>query len=461
MGEAKKPAAGSKKKSKKKKNQNQAKQLAMMGGAILLCAVMVTWTVMLLRERLGMNDMTEQNSVAEILEMSDLDAEVTDVTTETGAVYAPWMEEERETGTTAATTSGTTVTTSATNATAAPSVRPQNPNFTPVGTAAQHTTVTSAAVSASTPQQTQATTTQTPVQQPQTPNTAVPAGAQIAGNQMLAIYLAAQVSGASTYYADALGNSHPAVIMTGNSGLRIMTSAAAITEQNPLGGTGDSTEHTWQTGAPFRVFTYDSGNRYLYYTSEGNNYRILGYFDLSTCTNVWARLHYYQIGVDWQAEYHISRYVRPEASFGSRSEITSGTGDAAELYGTVAAFEQELARALQTSGIPAGDPAGFAELAANDQDDLNALWSRAGDYNSGFSPQAGCVYGAVNALTGTVNLREGAGTNTGSIAAVPAGSFLSVDAAHTTGGWVPVSVLMNGSWIDGYISAEYVLLWKD
>lgn len=463
MGEVKKPSAGSKNGSKQnaKKNakQVQRKQIAAMAGAIVFCAVMITWTVMLVRERLSRYDTNEQTSIADFTEISGWDDEDPDATTTTRPVYAPWYEDETTTAP-LSTTNGTTTSTTATNATAPPNITPQSPNFIPAGTAASaRTTATSTESNA--PAATETTTTAVQTQPPQTPNTAAPAGEQIAANQMLAIYLAARGSGSSAYYVDAYGNSHPAVIMTGTSGLRIMTSAAAITEQNLLGGTGESTEHTWQTGAPFRVFTYDSGNRYLYYTSEGNNFRIVGYFDLTTCTNVWARLHYYQIGVDWQAEYHISRYVRPEASFGTVSEISSGTGDAGEPYGTVAAFEQELARALQTSGIPAGDPTGFTELAANDPNDLDVLRARAGDYNNGFSPQAGYVYGAVNALTGTVTLRGGAGSDTGSLAAVPAGSFLSVDTAHISGGWVPVRVLMNGSWIDGYISSEYVLLWKD
>ena len=48
----------------------QKKQLIMMTGALALCAVLVTWTVLLLKDRMGEADTIEQTSQFEITQVN-------------------------------------------------------------------------------------------------------------------------------------------------------------------------------------------------------------------------------------------------------------------------------------------------------------------------------------------------------------------------------------------------------
>ena len=78
MGEANQPGSNAPKK-KEGKQLSQTKQLIIMAAALLVCAVLITWTVLLMRERLAANDnTTNEYSRSDLAEMTGA---VTTVTT--------------------------------------------------------------------------------------------------------------------------------------------------------------------------------------------------------------------------------------------------------------------------------------------------------------------------------------------------------------------------------------------
>ncbi|HAG13979.1 MAG TPA: hypothetical protein DCG49_08980 [Ruminococcus sp.] len=443
---------------------NQKKQIAMMVGAVVLCAGLVTWTALLLKDRLQVNDANEQTSNVDIMEMSEYDGETAETTTATRVVAQPWSEEDITTAAAESTSTGVTSSTSATHATAPATLVTQPAHFVRVTTTTARPAATAApqtnapAATHTEAQQPQPTQTQAPPQetQPQTP-TAVspPTGAQIPYNQLLAMYLSAQNSGCSAYFADALGSAQPVVVLSGTHGMYAISPAADVNHRYLLGGTGSDLPHP--TGQPFRLSHFDGNARSLYYTSEGNNAKIIGYFDNTTCNSVWANLYYTQSGAEWQTEYVINR----TAADGSVSALASGGATAYELYGSAEAFEQVFARELSAAGFQTGNPAEYPELHANDAADSSVLWSKAGSYNSGFSLQGSGVYGVVSTTSDSANLRAGSTIASNIVAVIPAGSFLCVDRSGTVNGWVPVSAMVNGTWHSGYMSSELLMTWNE
>lgn len=440
---------------RKKKPQNQVKQIALMAGAVLVCAVMVTWTVMLMRERLGRNGTSEQSSSVDVLELPP------DYTEETGTVTKvtalPWSEEDITTAPPKTTDpDATTTSTSATNATAASAVLSTQPaHFVRVGTTSRTQATAAPGTTHTEAQQPPQTTVHNQETQPQTPTPASPpAGAQIVYNHLLAMYLSAQSSSGSAYFADAFGNAQPAVILSSDSGLYAITPVGGVSKRHRLGGTGD--ENTHPTGQPFRLYQCDSDTtRALYYVSEGDNNKTVGYLNNATCNQIWATLHYTQAGAEWQAEYTITS----TAPDGTSTQLSAGSAAASELYALPETFVQEFDRQLQTAGIQPGDTAAYPELLPNNANDSSTLWSKAGSYNSGFSLQGSGAYGVVCLTNDSANLRAGTSTASNIVAVVPPGAFLSVDRSRTVNGWVPVSALINGTWYSGYMSSELLMTW--
>lgn len=455
-------------KKRNKKKQSQGKQIAMMAGAVAVCAIMVTWTVLLLRQRLGQNDTTEQTSGVDIMELPPDDDLTAEVTTVTAVTALPWSEEDVSTASMKTTDpNATTTSTSATNATAATApLVTQAPNFVRRGTTGRAPSTTAGGGTASPTTHTQAqqppqTQVQQQTQQPQETQpqapaaVSPPAGAQISYSQLLAMYLSAQNSGGTAYFADGFGNAQPAVILGSNSGLYAVSPVGDVSKRHRLGGTGDENPHP--TGQPFRLYQCDGGStRAVYYVSTGNDCKTVGYFDAASCNQIWASLHYAQAGAEWQAEYTVMK----TAADGTATACSSGTATAAELYGAADAFDQAFAQALQTAGIQTGNPDNYPEYQANDANDSSTLWSKAGSYNSGFSLQGNGAYGVVCTVNDSANLRAGTTTASNIVAVVPPGSFLSVDRSGTVNGWVPVSALINGTWYSGYMSQELLMTWN-
>ena len=462
------------KKKKSSKQQKQMKQLLLMTAMLVGCAVLITWTVMLMKDRLSQNaQLNEQSSAMDYMEVSgdESDSELTRQTA---------VPEFTETPTTSATTgttgTGDTSSTTATNATAPKKVTVQSVQFSKIPTTvtkAQATTMaggktqTAAGKTQTTakPQTktnavttTAEKTTHTETQQV-TPNTA-PTEAQLPYNTLLALYLGAQAQGNQAYFFDAAGNSPATVVMHCEKAYRVATAADSLSQLSRLGGTGGTEEHPWQTGVAFRLYQYEDGDRYIYYTSAGDSYQIIGYYNCRTCDNVWARLRYYQVGAGWQAEYHIIHCNRPETQNGSESELFTSTFDAEALYTISTEFEQQLAKEMQGRGMSVGSWNNYEEVKADQQSDT--LWNKAGSHNSGFAPQSGETYGVVTG-SGMIPLYSAANTGSAAAASLPAGTFLSVpkDAIPAGTNLVPVQAKVNGTWVSGYIAPGNFAAWSE
>lgn len=427
----------------KKKKQNQTKQLIWMAVILAVCAVMVTWTVMLMRERFAENDiLNEQRSNVDIWEMSS--AEDSEDSTQTAV---PEFTEKTVTTTTVTTDTETTTTTTLTNATAPPKVSVQDPHLVKFSTK-KPTQTTSAKPSGG-------GTTHT---EPQGVPENSPSGSEIAYSRLLALYLGVQNRSGSAYFADGIDDAEPTVVLHGTGAYYVVSAANDFGTYNPLGGTGGTEEHPWQTDSPFRIYQYDEDSRYLYYSSQGNNYEVIGYFDPATCENVWARLHYYQLGVGWQAEYHINHCNRPDSLNGTQSELYSGTFDVDALYTLSEDFMQTLVEELHNRDMSIGTWANYKEISANAQTD--AIRGKAGSYNAGFAPQSGDTYGVVASGSATVTLRDASGA---SVAVLPEGALLSIPAAALPlgSGATEVSAQVNGTWKKGYLDGASILVWSD
>lgn len=424
----------------KNKKQNQTKQMIGMAVVLAICAVMVTWTVMLMRERFAETDiLNEQRSSVDIWEMSSAEDSV--------QTAVPEFTEKPVTTTTVSTGTETTTTTTQTNATAPPKVTVQDPHLVKLSTT--KSTQTTAA------QPSGGGTTST---EPQGAPSNSPSGSEIAYSRLLALYLGAQNQNGSAYFADAYGDAEPTVVLHGTGAYYVASAADNFSTYNPLGGTGGTEEHSWQTDSPFRIYQYDDDSRYLYYSSQGNNYEVIGYYDPATCENVWARLHYYQLGVGWQAEYHINHCARPDSLNGTQSELYSGTFDVDALYTLSEDFMQTLVEELHNRGMSVGSWTNYKEISANAQAD--ALRSKAGSYNMGFAPQSGDTYGVVASGGATVTLRDASGA---SLAVLPDGALLSVPASALPlgTGATEVSAQVNGTWKKGYLDSASILVWSD
>ena len=472
MAGAKRPVpqnhAGGSAKTKNSKKNKQMKQLLIMAAMLVVCAVLITWTVLLMRDRIGRNaQLTEQNSDVEYLELS---SEEPDQTNQTAV---PEFTEATTTATTAESGDSTSsVTTTATNASAPPRVTMQSVVFSKIPTTATRpqNTQTTARQQTTTRQQTNKPqtrtntttaaserTTTTEAQQV-TPKSA-PTEAQIPFNELLAVYLGAQAQGNSAYYFDVNGNSQPTVVVRKDKEYRVISPAEHYSFSNRLGGTGGAEEHPWQTGSDFMLKEYDDGDRYIYYSSSGDNNLILGYYNCRTADNVWARLHYYQVGVSWQAEYHIA-YGNIRSGDGNWTEACTDTFDAASAYDVVAAdFQQPLEKELRSHNMAMGSWGEYKEVKANQQAD--ALWEKAGTHNSGFAPQAGETCGAVTG-TGTVTLYSAANPSSAAAAMLPAGTLLSIPktALPIGGNMVQAQAKVNGAWVTGYLQPEHVIAWS-
>lgn len=448
------------------KKMSQGKQIAMMAAALVVCAVMITWTVLLMRQRLGLNDTSEQSSGVDVLELPPEDPLQTTTSDVTRVTALPWSDEDSTTAAPKTTDpNATTTSTSATNATAATApLRTQAANFVRRGTTSRQPATGAAGTTASPTTHTQAQQppqTTAPAQQPQETQPQAPApvspptGAQIPYSQLLAMYLGAQQSGGTAYFADGYGNAQPMVVLGDQTGLYAVSPVGDISKKHRLGGTGDENPHP--TAQPYRLYQCDgSTSRSVYYISRGTDCMTLGYIDAATCKQVWASLQYVQAGAEWQFNYTIMN----TAADGTSSAAGSGQSNTAELYGSSEAFNQEFTNALQAAGIQAGNPDSYPEFQANEANDTSTLWSKAGSYNSSFSLQGSGTYGVVITVNDSANLRAGTTTASNIVAVIPPGSFLSVDRSGTVNGWVPVSALVNGTWHSGYMSSELLMTWN-
>lgn len=456
--------SGNKKKSKQKK---QIQQLGIMAGALIVCAVLVTWTVLLMKDRLAQNrQMTEQDSMVDLLELSGNDS---DDPEETQATTVPEYTEITTTTGTTGTGDGTgTGTTTATNATAPKRVTVQSVFFSKIAatsTKALHTTQagkittqagkTTAPNNKTTAAHTTAATVQTTHTEAKqlTPDSA-PTAAQIPYNELLAIYLGAQAQGDSAYFVDC---SVPTVVLQRNDGLYVVSETDEYSVRDRLGGTGNADENPWQTGAAFQVKQYEADDPFIYYASSGAEYQVVGYYNCRTCDNIWARMHYYQVGVDWQAEYHIFYGNRPDSPNGILTETATGTTDAEGQYNSSEALSQ-LEKELQSRGMSAGSWSSYKTVEANKQTD--ALWSKAGSHNDGFAPQAGESCAAVKG-TGTAVMYSEANASSAATATLPAGTLVSIpkNALPLSGTMVPVQAKINGTWVPGYMQSENLIAW--
>lgn len=458
MSDAKQPAP---KKSGGTEKPNQVKQVIIMAATLAVCAGLITWTVMLMRSRAAENEMmNEQSSVVDIREQTGTTAGTDTATTITE--YSGFQVTSTAAASTTTDDTTSSATTSATHATAPATITVQSANFSRVSTTATARTThhsqsdTTHSKDNSTTTVTDATTHTEPVLTP----TEKPEGAQITYNQLLALYLGAEQAGDSAYYIDAHDASAASVILHGSHAYYVASPEEQSGLYNRLGGTGDSAEHPWQTESAFRIYQYDGTNRCVYYTSQGNNYQIIGYYDTVTGENVWARLHYYQLGVAWETEYHIIYTHRPDSANGTpQTEVDSGTCAADELYAISAEFEQALTKELQSRNISAGNWTEYEEIQPNTQADISTLWSKAGSYNTDFEVQSGGSYAVVGEKGASLYDAEGSEV----IAELPAGAFISVDsgALPAGGGQVAVHALVNGTWKAGYIDSSALLAWSD
>ena len=448
----------------KTQKMSQGKQIAIMAGALAVCAVMITWTVILMRQRLGLNDTSEQSSGVDVMELPPEDYLSTTTTDVTAANVRPWSEEDITTAKPKETDpNATTTSTSATNATAATApLATQAANFVRRGTTARQPAATQATAAPAAPtthtqaQQPPQTTVQPQETQPQTPApVSPPTGAQIPYSQLLAMYLSAQHSGGTAYFADGFGNAQPMVILGNDHGLFAVSPVGDISKTHRLGGTGD--DNPYPTAQPYRLYQCDGGSsRAVYFTSTGADCKTVGYIDAATCRQVWASIKYTQAGAEWQTNYTIMN----TAADGTSAAVSTNQAAAAELFGNSDAFNQEFSAALQAAGIQTGDPASYPEFQANESNDSSTLWSKAGSYNSGFSLQGNGAYGVVITVNDNANLRAGTTIASNIVASIPPGSFLSVDRSGTVNGWVPVSALVNGTWHSGYMSSELLMTWN-
>ncbi|HAM68104.1 MAG TPA: hypothetical protein DCP68_00595 [Ruminococcus sp.] len=449
MGEANQPGSNAPKK-KEGKQLSQTKQIIIMAAALLVCAVLITWTVLLMRERLAANDnTTNEYSRSDLAEMTGA---VTTVTTVTDPGPAEFTEASTTADTLTTSDGSAAVTSTQANATAPAVITVQPSNFSKVTGNGKTTARGGQATQGG---QTTTTTTTAAHTEPVIQPTDQPAEGQIGYNKLLALYLAASQNG-SAYFVDAQGSSQPTVILHGNGGYYAASPADDFSTRNRLGGTGDASEHPWQTGSGFNFMQYDAGSRFIYYASQGNNYQILGYYDTATCENVWARLHYYQLGVEWQTEYHIHYSHRTDRADGTQTELQFGTCAASGLYQVPLDFEHILDTELQNRGISIGSWATYNEMYANNAADSQALRSKAGSYNSGFTAGAGETYAVVT--EGNAQLTDAGGAV---LAALPAGAIVGVGTnALPLSGSVNVRAVVNGETMNGVMNSAQLLAWS-
>lgn len=452
-GSAPRKSSGGSGKKKSNKQKQQMQQLAVMAGVLVVCAVLVTWTVLLMKDRYAQNQqITEQNSVVDFLEVSRND---NDDPEETRQTAVPEFT-ERTTSTTTTGTGTETVTTKMTNATAPKRVTVQSVSFSKIkSTSTKSTSRTTQSVK-TTSQSTSiaAQTTHTTAQQ-LTMNSA-PTASEIPYNELLALYLGAQTQGNTAYFFD---SSVPTVVLCGEKAYYAISPANEYSLKNVLGGTGDADENPWQTGTSFQFKQYEDGDPYIYYASSGAEYQVLGYYNMNTNDNVWARLHYYQVGVDWQVEYHIFHSNRPNSLNGTLTEIHTGTSDAEALYESAATLEQ-LEKALESYNMSAGSWNDYKEIEADQQND--ALWNQAGSHNSGFAPQSGETYAVVRE-TGNAVMYAEANPSSAAVASLPAGTLVSIpkNALPLGTAMVSVQAKINGTWISGYMQPEQLIAWSE
>ena len=468
-----------------KRNPSQKKQLIIMVILLAVCAVLVTWTVLLLKDRIDRNQTIEQTSQYDLAEVSenpeaettapitglweDVLGDVTVITTERVRATLPTTESAppatRKFVTQPAvfvkvTTARGAVSQKKTAAPAGTTKKQQGAAATTPALGTKTTTTTAKPQTA--PHTTQRPATTPPPQtvtQPQTtPAPAVtpqaPSSAQVIYNQLLAVYLGAGAQNGKAYYYEPAGNGQPTVVVGNADGFAGVYRTDDCAKRIPLGGTSDS-DNPWQTGTDFVFRKSGSGSDYVFYESEGANNRVVGGFNPDTGDNIWMRLHYTEENGTVKAEYHL--YRKNEA--GVQNELSSGTGDADRVY----ALPADIAAIAAAAGFPSGDISALPEVAANSQDDIAALRNRAGTYNDGFTLQPGCIYGVIGANSDNVYLRSGMSLASNIIASLPAGTFVCVDSnfdPDTAGVWCPVSVTLNGKTSSGYVSAVYVLTWK-
>lgn len=451
MGESNQPGSGSAPKKKNGKQLSQTKQIILMAVAVLFCAVLITWTVLLMRERLAENNQnTNEISRSDLAEMTGA---MTTVTTQTDAGPAEFTE-AATTSDTGTTDASSTATSALTNATAPAAITVQPSNFSKVTGNGKTTARGGQTTQAG---QTTSTTTTAAAAAPVVQPTDQPAEGQIGYNKLLALYLAASQNG-SAYFVDAQGSSQPTVILHSSGGYYAASPADDFSTRNRLGGTGDASEHPWQTGSGFNFMQYDAGSRFIYYASQGNNYQILGYYDTATCENVWARLHYYQLGVEWQTEYHVHYSHRTDRADGTQTELQFGTCAASGLYQVPLDFEHILDTELQSRGMSIGSWASYAEMQPNNAADSQALRSKAGSYNSSFTAAAGETYAVVTESNAALSETAGGAA----FAMLPAGAIVGIgtDALPLNGGAVSVRAVVNGETLNGFMNSAQLLAWS-
>ena len=473
-----------------KKKMSQKKQMIIMVAVLAVCAVLVTWTVLLLKDRFGQDPTNEQNSQFEIAEVSseaETTAPVTQITGQgmwedviSGSQTIPTRKTISLADITTSATQPVTkklvtqaavfikLTTAKTNATHKKNTTTTaTPRKTTVqnGTTApqQQGTTASQQAATHTSAQPHTTHTQTVTQPPQTtpaPSTVTPpSSAQIIYNQLLAVYLGAGAQNGRAYYFEPAANDQPTVVVGNANGYQAVGKADQNDNKDQnvkmisLGGTGD--DNPWNTGADFTFRKNAGGTNYAFYESQGSNNKIMGAFNPNTGDNIWMRVHYTEENGAVSAEYHISK----KTGSGTAAELSSGTCTADSVY----AIPADLSALTAAAGFPAGDLSVLPEVAANSQNDIAALQSRAGVYNDGFSLQPGSMYGVINTSGIQVYLRAGMSTASNLIKALPAGTFVCVDGNYDPDGqgmWCPVSVYTDDTWKSGYVSAVYVLTWR-
>lgn len=473
-----------------KHNPSQKKQLIMMVILLAVCAVLVTWTVLLLKDRIDRNQTNEQISQLDLSEVTgereaettapvtgvggmweDVLAGVTTVTSEKVRVTLPTTESKppatRKFVTQPAvfirvTTAKGAVTTKKQQGAAAAGTTKKQQGVPATSTSAGSRTTTTTAKPQTAPHSTQPPATtphpQTATQPQTTPAAAAPqapSSAQVIYNQLLAVYLGAGAQNGKAYYYEPAGNGQPTVVIGNADGFAGVYRTDDYVKRVALGGTGDSNENPWQTGTDFVFRKNGNGNNYVFYESEGANNRVVGGFNPDTGENIWMRLHYTEENGAVKAEYRLCR--RSES--GVQNELGSGTGTADRIY----ALPADIAALALAAGFPSGDISALPEITANAQNDISALRNRAGTYNDGFSVQSGSLYGVIGANADNVYLRAGMSLASNIIVSLPAGTFVSVDSNYdpeNPGMWCPVSVNVNGTSYSGYVSAVYVLTWK-
>ena len=451
----------------------QTKQMIILAVMLIICAALITWTVLLMKEKLAQQrQMTEQDSMVDLVEMSR--GETSETAEVTHQTEVPEFTEATTTATASGTGDTSTTATTMTHATAPKRVTVQTVSFSRVtltSTKAQHTTAaggkqttqagakttqaSKTTQSSKATSQTTASTAQTTHTDAQklTPNSA-PTAAQLPFNELLALYLGAQAQGNSAYFVD---GDTPTVVLHSDKAYRIATAADDYAMTHWLGGTGGTDDNPWQTDKPYTLKSYHDGDPYIYYTSNsgaGGEYQVIGYYNCKTGDNIWARLHYFQVGVGWQAEYHIMN-----SKNGTTTELFTSTSDAEALYESNAAIEQ-LEKDLRSLGMSAGSWNSYTSLEPNQQGD--ALWSKAGEHNKGFAPQSGETCGAVSG-TGNATVYSAANTTSAAAASLPAGTLLSIpkNAVPVGTDMVPVQAKINGTWVSGYMQPQDVLAWAE